>query len=212
MAPPKDIVVETINVLISTNIPDQANISLTSKLLITDSINAKLYNEYPYITSSFAIREGYLINKPYNDILDYFFIKDRFIRYTSTMMEDEKAEPKTTREEETDCIKANIKTMLRMIFNTFPINGNVTSTLEPGYIDKLYNINKYSYLMINSKKYTIAKVVWINDIYNHYVTKQLVKDFKAFNAWKTNELRSIQNRTSYIKIIKEVIIKAWKEL
>jgi hypothetical protein len=212
----KDIVVETINILVSTNIPDQANVSLTSKIIVSSSINAKLYNEYPYITSSIRIREGFLINKPYNDILDYFFIKDKFVRYTNEMMKTKDEEDIYTNlsddEKRTRYIESNIKTMLRMIFNTFPINGNVTSSLEDEYIDKLYNLNKYSYLTIGSKKYTIAKVVWINDICNHYVTKQLVKDYKEFNAWRTNETRSIENRIKDNVSQKKRIIDAWKKL
>jgi len=109
-------------------------------------------------------------------------------------------------------IESNIKTMLRMIFNTFPINGNVTSSLEKDYIDKLYNINKYSYLSIGSKKYTIAKVVWIDDIYNHYVTKQLVRDYKDFTAWKGNEKRSIENRRKDNTGQKTRIISTWNKI
>uniref|UniRef100_A0A6C0F2N4 Uncharacterized protein n=1 Tax=viral metagenome TaxID=1070528 RepID=A0A6C0F2N4_9ZZZZ len=214
----KDVVVETINILVSTNIPDQANVSLTSKVIVSSSINAKLYNEYPYITDTIRIRGGFLINKPYNDILDYFFIKDTFVRYTKEMMKtkDENEEEQDNADEESDkrvkYIEWNIKTMLRMIFNTFPINGNVTSSLEKDYIDKLYNINKYSYLSISSKKYTIAKVVWIDDIYNHYVTKQLVKDYKNFTAWKTNELRSIENRKTDYKSGKTRIINWFSDV
>jgi hypothetical protein len=62
-------------------------------------------------------------------------------------------------------------------------------------------------LTIGSKKYTIAKVVWIDDIYNHYVTKQLVKDYKNFTAWKTNELRSIENRITDYNSGKTRLIK-----
>jgi hypothetical protein len=212
----KDVVVETINILVSTNIPDQANVSLTSKVIVSSSINAKLYNEYPYITDTIRIREGFLINKPYNDILDYFFIKDTFVRYTKEMMktkdEDDTYASLEGDEKRVKYIESNIKTMLRMIFNTFPINGNVTSSLEKDYIDKLYNINKYSYLSIGSKKYTIAKVVWIDDIYNHYVTKQLVRDYKDFTAWKGNEKRSIENRLKDNTGQKTRIIGAWNKI
>jgi len=212
----KDVVAETINILVSTNIPDQANVSLTSKVIVSSSINAKLYNEYPYITDTIRIRQGFLINKPYNDILDYFFIKDTFVRYTKEMMktkdEDDTYASLEGDEKRIKYIELNIKTMLRMIFNTFPINGNVTSSLEKDYIDKLYNINKYSYLSIGSKKYTIAKVVWIDDIYNHYVTKQLVRDYKDFTAWKGNEKRSIENRRKDNTGQKTRIIGAWNKI
>jgi hypothetical protein len=67
-------------------------------------------------------------------------------------------------------------------------------------------------LSIGSKKYTIAKVVWIDDIYNHYVTKQLVRDYKEFTAWKANETRSINNRSKDNAGQKIRIIGAWKKI
>ena len=79
------IIVDTINILMSTNIPGQADVSLTSKTLVGTSTNAAKYNEYPYITQSIAIKEGYLRNKSFNDILDYFFIKDIFVKKTNEM-------------------------------------------------------------------------------------------------------------------------------
>jgi hypothetical protein len=67
-------------------------------------------------------------------------------------------------------------------------------------------------LSIGSKKYTIAKVVWIDDIYNHYVTKQLVRDYKDFTAWKGNEKRSIENRLKDNTGQKTRIIGAWNKI
>ena len=45
---------------------------------------------------------------------------------------------------------------------------------------------------INYKNYTISKAVWIDDKYNHYITKQLVKDYKEFDAWRIGEVRNIE--------------------
>ena len=57
------IIVDTINILMSTNIPGQADLSLTSKTIVGTSANAAKYNEYPYITRTIKIKEGYLRNK-----------------------------------------------------------------------------------------------------------------------------------------------------
>ena len=239
------IIVDTINILMSTNIPGQADISLTSKTVVGTSTNAAKYNEYPYITRSVVIRESYLRNKSFNDILDYFFIKDIFVKKTNEMRvnkiktikepeintaaeDDEDDEDDVPKEEddvpkeeedgpkeeedvikvatntekkdddsetknELENLKSNIQLLLRMIFDTYPINGNVASSLERTYTTKLYNLNKYSYLNITGKPYTVSKVVWINDVYNHYTSKQLLKDYKEFNAWKVGEMRNITN-------------------
>jgi len=241
------IVIDMINILVSTNMPDQKEISLTSKIIESTSPNASKYNEYPYITSSVKLKPGFLINKSRNDILDFFFIKDIFAKYTNIMgasnversehkptlipefkesdyedadKESSNTENKTEaskrqiyeqRKDKYDAMKRaierenedkitnrtleyithNVEIMIQMLFDTYPIVGNVKSTLNNDYITKTYNVNKYSYLKIDSKDYTISKVIWINDIYNHYLSKQLLKDFKEFMAWKTGELRNI---------------------
>ena len=264
------IIVDTINILMSTNIPGQADVSLTSKTLVGTSTNAAKYNEYPYITQSIAIKEGYLRNKSFNDILDYFFIKDIFVKKTNEMRanirkiikndgvekniekpktdedeekeekdEEEKEKAKEKEEEEnkkktggtakmfggkpdtedkkpTDCIKldnlkSNIQLLLRMIFDTYPINGNVTSSLNPEvYTTKLYNLNKYSHLNISGKPYTVSKIIWVNDIYNHYTSKQLLKDYKEFNAWRIGEQSNIERSKVDIKRTRDSYINSTK--
>jgi len=101
--------------------------------------------------------------------------------------------------------------MIRMLFDTSPITGNVMQTLRSGYITKPYNVNKYAYLNINSRDYTISKVIWINDIYNHYLSKQFVKDFKEFNAWRTGETRNISSSIDDTDSQRKNIISAVKE-
>lgn len=254
------IVVETINILVSTNIPNEKDISLTSKVLVGTSPNIAKYNEYPYITSSIQFKKGFLLNMNRNDILDFFFIKDVFVKTTNRMntatrkeVDDPPTKPEDMPEHEFEelgnsereayladfnerleqfekdkkewdqrtesqlrkntvlNLNENIEIMIRMLFDTYPVTGNVMQTLKSGYITKTYNVNKYAYLNINAKDYTISKVIWINDIYNHYLSKQFVKDFKEFNAWRTGETRNISNsiddtdsqRTSLIAAIKE---------
>jgi len=254
------IVVETINITVSTNIPNEKDISLTSKVLVSTSPNIAKYNEYPYITSTIQFKKGFLLNMNRNDILDFFFMKDVFVRTTNRMNTatrkevdvpptkpaeitdaefkslgeegqkayqhdynthldeytkkkkewDQKTESKL-REKTVQNLNENIEIMIRMLFDTSPIAGNVMQTLRSGYITKPYNVNKYAYLNINSKDYTISKVIWINDIYNHYLSKQFVKDFKEFNAWRTGETRNISNSIDDTDSQRKNIISAVRE-
>lgn len=229
MAPGKNtpIVIDTINILVSTNIPDQKDISLTSKVLVGTSPNAAKYSEYPYITNSVQLKGSFMRNKSYNEILDFFFIKDVFAKYVNVLnLSDTETEPQkpylSKDERKKDKLKKkqyydakdvwkldlvkfkakkdkryienldyNIKKMLQLLFATYPIAGNIKNTTETGYITDVYNTTKYSHLSINSKNYTISKVIWIDDKYNHYLSKQLVKDYKEFNAWRVGEVRNI---------------------
>ena len=221
------IIIDTINILVSTNIPDQKDISLTSKVLISTSPNTAKYNEYPYITNSVQLKGGFLRSKSYNEILDFFFIKDVFAKYVNTLdssetetepqkpyvsKDDRKKDPLKKKEynnakdvwkqdmvkfksrkdkRDIEILNYNIKKMLQLLFATYPILGNVKNTTENSYITDVYNSTKYSYLSINSKTYTISKATWIDDKYNHYLSKQLVKDYKEFNAWRVGEVRNI---------------------
>jgi hypothetical protein len=221
------VIIDTINILVSTNIPDQKDISLTSKVLIGTSPNAAKYNEYPYITNSVQLKGGFMRNKSYNEILDFFFIKDVFAKYVNVLnspdtetepqkpymsKDDRKKDPIKKKQyddakdvwkqdmvrfkarkdkRDIEILDYNIKKMLQLLFATYPIVGNIRNTTKNGYITDVYNTNKYSYLNINSKNYTISKAIWIDDKYNHYLSKQLVKDYKEFNAWRVGEVRNI---------------------
>ncbi len=221
------IIIDTINILVSTNIPDQKDISLTSKVLVGTSPNSAKYNEYPYITNSVQLKGGFMRNKSYNEILDFFFIKDVFAKYVNVldssetelepqkpyMSKDERKKDPVKKKQydnakdvwKQDMIKFkarkdkrdieildyNIRKMLQLLFVTYPIAGNIKNTTGNSYITDIYNANKYSYLNINSKNYTISKAIWIDDKYNHYLSKQLVKDYKEFNAWRVGEIRNI---------------------
>jgi hypothetical protein len=251
------IIVETINILVSTNIPNEKDISLTSKVLVGTSPNSVKYNEYPYITSTIKFKEVFLLNKSRNDILDFFFIKDIFLKtansmYAATAKKTEVPRPEEPKDDEDDDdnevidetkadkankrekwaeeaakwdqenenkirdrtiknLNDNIEIMIRILFDTYPIIGNVMDTLKSDYITKTYNVNKYAYLNINSKDYTMSKVIWINDIYNHYISKQFIKDFKEFNAWKTGEIRNITNSIDDNNTQRIIIIDDIKE-
>lgn len=221
-----NIVIETLNMLVSTNIPDSKDISLTSKMFVGSSPNAAKYNEYPYITASVKIKHNFL---NYNDVLDFYFMKDVFLKYARLYgsTDSKPSEPVKTKKNskekqdykenldafELSNLNYNIKKMLRLLFVTYPIIGNIRNTTDSGYITKTSYINnmKYSYLSINSKTYTVSKITWINDRYNHWLTKQLVKDYKVFNAWKDGEERAIDTSLEEVKNQRRTIISNIKE-
>jgi hypothetical protein len=218
------IIIDTINILMATNIPDQPDISLTSRVIVGTSLNSKKYNEYPYITKSVELDIAF---NSYNEILDFFFIKEVFSKnvkiinmppaenvktYAEWITENPKYKGKSNArkqydeylsiynsnrdKEDTKILNYNIEKMLQLLLITYPIAGNIYSTIKDGYITNSYPSTKYSYLNINSKTYTISKTIWINDKYNHYLSKQLVKDYKEFDAWKAGETRNINTSIS----------------
>ena len=210
------IVIDTINILMSTNIPGKNDISLTSKNIVGTSLNATRYNEYPYITKSVKIKGKF---GTYDEILDFFFIKEVFTKNVNSISKSDdidkpqllkdktmnKVQQKKAQkyfQKETDeyyvkILNYNINKMLNLLFTTYPLSGNIFNTIENtvenASVTKLNNILNYSYLNIESKPYTISKVIWINDIYNHYLSKRLVKNYNEFDSWKQEEKRNISN-------------------
>lgn len=210
------IVIDTINILMSTNIPGKNDISLTSKNIVGTSLNATRYNEYPYITKSVKIKGKF---GTYDEILDFFFIKEVFTKNVNsisksddidkpelltdkTMNKVQQKKAQNDFQKETDeyyvkILNYNINKMLNLLFTTYPLSGNIFNTIENtvenASVTKLNNIPNYSYLNIESKPYTISKVIWINDIYNHYLSKRLVKNYNEFDSWKQEEKRNISN-------------------
>lgn len=199
--PNKPINIDTINVKISTNIPDQPDISLTKQLLVVKTPNYKKYNEYPFITGSIRIRKG-ILPISYAERMDFFFMKERFKFLTKrissevdtnyvaneTVPEDYKKFKKN--------IQHNISLLLNCAFITYPMMNNIISSKDrsPLDIDTPILIDRYSYVSVGSQKYTVARVVLINDIYNHYAFEQLRVNNEEFDIWKINESRNLDRK------------------
>lgn len=207
----KPININTINVKISTNIPDQPEISLTKQLLVVKTPNYKKYNEYPFITGSIRIRKG-ILPLSYAERMDFFFIKERFKFLTKrisseggidTNYVDEAPKPNQTADEKKEemekfkkNIKHNIYLLLNCVFITYPRMNNIISSKErsPLDIETPILIDRYSYVSVGPQKYTVARVVLINDIYNHYAFEQLRVNNEEFEIWKINESRNLDKK------------------
>jgi hypothetical protein len=97
-------------------------------------------------------------------------------------------------------IDHNISTTIELLFPTkYPvINDNHTSLdyiKNQGYkynfwIDPV-NTN-YSYLNINSTKYTVKKTVWLNDIINHPDYRKMIMKYRDFYKWVDETANGLQ--------------------
>jgi hypothetical protein len=202
----KTININTINVKISTNIPDQPDISLTKQLLVVKTPNYKKYNEYPFITGSIRIRKG-ILPISYAERMDFFFIKERFKFLTNrisseggidTNYVDEAIDDPSGNKYELfkQNIKRNIYLLLNCVFITYPMMNNIISSKSRTQldIDTPMLIDRYSYVSVGSQKYTVARVVLIDDIYNHYAFEQLRLNNEEFDIWKINEQRNLAKK------------------
>jgi hypothetical protein len=61
----------------------------------------------------------------------------------------------------------------------------------------------YSYITINAKKYTITKILWLNDFYNHPVYQEFIRQYMGFYSKIENAKKTIE--TDYIIEYKKII-------
>ena len=212
--------VDTINVKLSTNIPNQPDISLTKNLVVVKSQNFSKYNEYPYITGSIRIKPGYL-PVSYADRMDFFFVKERFTRLANRMIRDNPIDTNYVDDSKTDDggktkftenITANIKTLLSVMFTTFPIQYNLTDSMNRERLDANITLldETYSYVNVNSKKYTVSRVVWINDIYNHFAFENLRVSDEEYENWFIREDKNLTNKLKDTTDERDVLLKSIK--
>jgi hypothetical protein len=209
--PKNTININTINIKINTNIPDQPDISLTKKVLVVKTPNYGKYNEYPFITGSIRIRKG-ILPLSYAERMDFFFMKERFKFLTDQLKKEggidtnyvnEAPKPNQTdkeKKEEMEKFKKNITNninlLLNCVFITYPMMNNIISskTRRQLDIDTPFLSDRYSYVAVGQQKYTVARVVLIDDIYNHYAFEQLRVNNEEFEIWKINETRNLDKK------------------
>jgi hypothetical protein len=76
----------------------------------------------------------------------------------------------------------------------------------------LNSSNKFSYLKLNNNIYTVTNTIWINDVMNHPIYKEILSKYHTFEKWKikyeTNlEDNDNKNQTEIVKYIIRVIGK-----
>lgn len=199
--------ISQIEIFIHTSIPNYKEpIKLTKSIIYHPSYKEPNdLNEYPFITDTVRYPVNELRRmKDYSKIVKFFFnIKYFKEKLSGLVFKVDKPLKSTVKE---SILKSNIMSMLSLLFPTsFPNKNNLYSSFET-YILQNYNTNfsfslkntiftnyKFSYLSINSKKYTITKVVWLNDVYNNPVYKKFIGDFINFNDKLSNESIRIDN-------------------
>lgn len=65
---------------------------------------------------------------------------------------------------------------------------------------------KFSYLNIKNTIYTITNVIWINDVMNHPIYKQIIINYNLYEKWKINyeEIQDKKNAEIELEIVKRI--------
>jgi hypothetical protein len=188
-------------------------LELTSEMFYNPEIHSFDFtlSKYPFFTKDIPLPKSVLNSMSYHDKIKFFFNYDEFENviygnpdsFVSNLSIDA-----DEFDEENNIINFNVNAMLKIllpIMYPYPENPGETFSMIiqkrtdiditlKGSTSFLENISpgldifpgtseNQSYITINGKQYTVIRVIWLNDIVNNPVYKNLLDDYSAFKEW-----------------------------
>ena len=198
MAPKFDMNIDQIAITMSTNISGQTDLELTSDMFATDAPSNFKTEKYPFISDTVLLNEAVLQTKLYPELLRIFFMRDEFYTFNrdnrTIIVKLNEKDDAVNQNNQVEMVTKNINIMIRCLFDTYPTLSNYTNSLYGTFETSLsIKTHKYSYLVIGSKVYTVARIVWINDIFEHPVYETFVINYNKFERWREGEVKNINN-------------------
>jgi hypothetical protein len=217
MSNPNKIGIKQLKLRIKTSIPGKEEyIEFTSDLLNIKS-KGKPFAKYPFFSDTYLYPKIKLQNLTYEQVVDFFFNKDTFLKTLRN-----KTRKNIQEEKDSEIIKTtNFELTLRLLFpTTFPLVDNIENSVE--YV--IPNTNKitlkipdtfsilprqvksnFSYLNIGSETYTITKTIWNNDVMNHPIYSEILQTYKEFDIWKSDASLNINNTETEVKNMNDIL-------
>ena len=198
---PASLKIEEISVMILGRMGTQP-VQLTSDLLIYDTATNQvpnLTNKLPLITGSIKYDEKFLFNlstKYFHKLLEFFFDRQEFEKRCNAMTSQYNVK---SREEYNKNVEKNVEIMLTLLFPTkFPVMRNFNTSYNefikregPGEVSFKFAVgldkdgsltlgNRYSYIKLEGGEYTVTKILWLNDIFNHPVYREFINEYRDY--------------------------------
>lgn len=168
----------------------------------------------PYITSTIKYPNS-LIKRltldGYQQIVSFFFDKTQFEKkiYTFGNVPDDDDDDKTTALSEDKVLEYNTIVMLKLLFPTYyPSSQNVSNSYNEYILgsgaDLSYktvfslfskittNSINMSYVKVDGKPYTITKTTLLNDLLNHPVYTNVIKQYFGYSLWAKKQEKLIE--------------------
>ena len=174
-------------------VPDDSPDEETEKLALDD---------YPKFTVDIEYPLDILRDLTYNERINFFFNSSKFVEILKPYLnkgvlnDDDSNTYHKILEKRT---RRNIMTMMEVLFPTkFPVINDIqtshdylkdTQSTRPFWFNP-FQKHYFSYLNINSNKYTIKKTVWLNDILNHPVYRKIITEYIKFKKWADEQMYS----------------------
>lgn len=201
--------IEALSIVLNTNIPDTKykSINFTRKMLYNPENKNEgsqlLLNDYPYFTHDIQYPRSNLVKFSYQDRIDFFFNLDRFNELLTPYMAnklDSSKKDSAYYKNRKENIDANIITMLLLLFPTkYPMINELYNSYDyvishrkiiQGMLYNPFATQLYSYLEIGGKKYTTKSVAWLNDIMNHPIYNEFLREYRDFDQAAREEIEN----------------------
>jgi len=175
----------------------------------------------PIFTYAYIYPYDLLMRLPFQDRVRFFFSekfhrdfvnknRSSFQLAMSKLEITDESEQNAYYSERSEIIEKNVLTTLKILFNTVPSDGNVSTSynyvLNEGPMDisfpslsGLFVTPQTSYLELKGKKYQFAKLVWLNDVLNNPEYYALFTEYMKFNAWFLSQKQVLNVKMKNIK-------------
>lgn len=212
--------VKELKIMIETNTssePFPLKYSLIHNPFAAEMDSKKVMNEYPYFTEKVPYPKESLDNKSYNELLHIFFNKDQFFK---VIVNNQNLLGKS----DITTIEQNIMIMLNLLFPTkYPTSNNINTSYNKYLLKTPYELkfdmgeltrgvpgftntttkSEYSYLKINGNVNTISEIVWLNDVLNEPVYKELVNKLIEYGEWVNDTIPDIKEEKQ--NVVKKLV-------
>lgn len=187
---------------LDTSLETGGKFTFTKDVLNLKDYKGRALDSYPYFAPYKVYRKGKIQRMTYLERVELFFNRQRFEqvifgRKSRTKKKIAKRKKYERNESLEDLKEKNFIFTIKMLFSTaFPIVDNFSKSSEYFSNDITRNITfkgtnleffpflsgkfdkKFSHLKINNEIYTITKVIWVNDVFNHPLYNRIVDNYR----------------------------------
>lgn len=193
--------IHPIKIIVTTNTSNPPMTLTKSSLSNIDKSIMSSLHKYPFLYTKDTYSKHLLETKPYEEIVQIFFIKEKMLAMVNTLSEHDKAP--------NDILSYNLGVMISLLFPiSFPeLHNNRTSFNEllqhrpdSAIITQLKD-RKYSYLRLqDGKQYTVTKTLILDDVFNHALYRKLFfENYKQFTFWYNDMKIKLPHKIDRIK-------------
>lgn len=217
---------------IDTSLDSLGRVTFTKNLLNLKDYRGRPLEMYPFFAPYKLYRKGKIQRMPLLDRIQLFFNRQRFEQVIfgkkSKTKRRQRKRARIERDEGLETLKEkNFIFTMKMLFSTaFPIVDNFSrssdffrSDFTSNFMLKNTGIDlfpflsgkfdkKFSYLKLNNEIYTVTKVIWVNDIFNHPLYNRIIDNFRKIK----DDMGALDKRVEGVQNSKKYLVRLFLEL